>query len=74
MLCMSTYESIGPVWLATNGRMPVAGPGNMDLNEYANCISTSRDRKVSGAYPLISYLIELFQMVLRCGLEQEKQW
>ena len=46
----------------------------MDLNEYANCISTSRDRKVSGAYSLISYLIELFLMVLRGGLEQEKQW
>ena len=74
MLYMITYESIGPVWLVTNGRMPVAGPGNIDLNEYANCISTSRDRKVSDAYLPISYIIELFPMVLRGGLEQEKQW
>ena len=51
MVLMSLYESIGPVWLATSGRMPVAGSGNLDIYEYAHCISTSTNRVASNVYP-----------------------
>ena len=51
MVCMSSYESLELVLLATNGRMPVAGSGNLDINEYAHCISTSTNRVASNVYP-----------------------
>ena len=57
MVLLSPYERVELVWLATNGRMPVAGSGNMDLNEHANGISTSKRRVISRAYPDIAYLI-----------------
>ena len=49
MVGLSRYERLKLVWLATNGRMPVAGSRNEQLNRCANSISTSKDRVASSA-------------------------
>ena len=49
MVLLSPYERVELAWLATNGRMPVAGSRNEQLNRCANSISTSKDRVASSA-------------------------